>query len=189
MSAIDLLRARALAIRYAKPATDYCRAAGIDWLKTETATGGLFTAPVVADPPRSFLIDPAGDEAVVIDALDEGGRTIDLVSWRPAHPGRWRTFLGRAPALGMRGATLATTYNDPLRLWRTPERWLQADCRGIAPLDLTRTVRWLLDLEGLVTAMAPEDEAHAAEVAAARRSIVNRQRIVVPARPRVVEAA
>ena len=121
MSTLALLRARANLIALAQPSTAYCRTAGIDWRRTETATGGLFLAPVVADPPRSFLIDPMGAEAVVIDAFDEGGRTIDLVSWRPGYPDNWRTFLGRAPALGMRGATIAYTYNNPLRLWRTPD--------------------------------------------------------------------
>ncbi len=189
MSALDLLRARALAIRYARPAIAYCKAAGIDWLKTDAATGGIFLAPVIADPPRSFTVDPAGPDAVVIEALGEDGRAVDLVSWRPGYPSRWRTFLGRAAALGMQGATLPFTYNDPLRLWRTPERWLQADCRGVVPLDLARTVRWLLDHDGMVSTLAPEDEEHAAEVAAARRTIINGQRIVVPARARVSEAA
>ena len=189
MSAVDLLRARALAIRYARPATAYCRAVGIDWLKTEAATGGLFLAPIVADPPRSFLIDPAGPDAVVVDVLDEDGRIIDLVSWRPAFPTNWRTFSGRASTLGLQGAIVAATYNDPLRIWRTPERWCQADCRGVVPLDMERTVRWLIDHDGMVSTLAPEDEAHAAEVAAARRTIINSQRIVVPARARVSEAA
>ena len=187
MSAVDLLRARALAIRCARSAIPYCRTAGIDWLKTEAASGGLFMAPVVADPPRSFLIDPAGSDAVVIDALGEDGHIIDLVSWRPGFPANWRTFSGRASTLGLQGATVAATYNDPLRLWRTPERWLQADCRGVVPLDMERTVRWLLDHDGMVSTLAPEDEAHAAEVAVARRTIINSQRIVVPAR--VSEAA
>ena len=189
MSALDLLQARALAIRYARPAISYCKAAGIDWLKTEAASGGLFMAPVVADPPRSFLIDPAGPDAVVIDALGEDGRVIDLVSWRPGLPANWRTFSGRASTLGLQGANLAATYNDPLRIWRTPECWCRADCRGVVPLDMERTVRWLIDLDGTVNTFAPEDEAHAAEIAAARRAIVNRQRIVVPASARAVEAA
>ena len=189
MSTLALLRARADLIAFARPSTAYCRTASIDWRRTETATGGIFLAPVVADPPRSFFIDPMGAEAVVIDALDEGGRTIDLVSWRPSYPDNWRTFLGRAPALGMPAAKMAYTFNDPLRLWRTPERWLRADCKGVVPLDMALTIRWLFDLDGIVNALAPEDEAHAAEIAAARRAIVNSQRIVVPARPRVVEVA
>ena len=189
MSAIDLLRTRALAIRYAQPANTYCRAAGIDWLSTEAATGGLFLAPVVADPPRSFLIDPAGTVAVVIDALNEGGSVVDLVSWRPGFPANWRTFSGRATALGLQGASVPFTYNNPLRLWRTPERWCQAGCRGLVPLHLGRTLRWLLDHDGTVTTLAPEDENHAAEIAAARRTIVDSQRILVPAKPRVSEAA
>jgi hypothetical protein len=189
LSALDLLRTRALAIRYARPATAYCKAAGVDWLKTEAATGGLFLAPVLADPPRSFLIDPAGSDAVVIDALGEDGSVVDLVSWRPGFPANWRTFSGRASTLGLQGATVPFTFNDPLRLWRTPERWLQVDCRGVVPLDLARTIRWLLDHDGMVSTLAPEDEDHAAEVAAARRTIINGQRIVVPARARVSEAA
>ncbi len=189
LSDLDLLRARAMAIRYARPATAYCKAASIDWLSTETATGGLFLAPALADPPRSFLIDPAGADAVVIDALGEDGSVVDLVSWRPGFPANWRTFSGRATALGLQGASVPFTYNDPLRLWRTAERWCQAGCRGVVPLDLGRTLRWLLDHDGMVSTLAPEDESHAAEIAAARRAIVNAQKIVVPARPRVVEAA
>ena len=162
--------------------------AGIDWRRTENATGGVFLAPVVADPPRSFRVDTAGAEAVVIDVLDEAGRVVDMVSWRPGAPYQWRTMFGRAPVLGAAYA-MNPNHDGPLRMWRAPERWLQADCRGVVPLDLARTVRWLLDVDSVVATLAPEDEDHAAEIAATRRAIVNRQSIVVPARARVEVAA
>ena len=190
MSALDILRARALAIQYARPATGYCKGAGIDWLKTEAATGGLFLAPVVADPPRSFLVDPAGAPAVVIDVMDETGRVADLVSWRPANPGRWRTITGQAPALGMARATNPNLHIEglPLRIWRTPQRWLQNECTGIVPLDVRGTMRWLIDFDGVVKTLAPEDDDHAAEIDAARHALVAGQRLV-PAARRVREAA
>ena len=188
MSVLDLLRARADLIGHARPAISYCRSVGIDWRRTEKATGGIFLAPVVAEPPRSFRIDPAGADAVVLDALDERGSTVDLVSWRPGAPMHWRTFSGRAPALGM-AAAMNPNRDGPLRLWRAPETWCQAGCDGAVLLDMALGLRWLLDLDSLVPSLAAEDEDHAATISAARRAIVSGQRIMVPARARTAVAA
>ena len=183
MSALDLLEARVAFVTHARPSIDYVRARGIHWTRAEAACGGPFMAPVIAVPPESFAIDPAGDEAIVIEARAEDGRTVlDLVTWRASRPGRWRCMIGAAPALGMAEAASPYTGGEPLLLHRTPERWLQFGCRGAVLLDRVRGARWLLDLAPVVETIALEDDDHAAAVDEARHALVARQRLVVPVR-------
>ena len=166
----------------------YIREAGIDFNVAQVACGGCFIAPVVAVPPRSFTIDESGGDGVVVEALAEDGQCIDLVTWRPSQPERWRTLLGVAPALGMAAAVNPGSYFDglPLQIFRSPEEWLQASCDGAALLDPERGARWLLSLDGIAGTLAPRDDAHAAEIEAARLALATRQRLVVPVAPSLV---
>ena len=180
-----LFEERAALVEHARllPGARYLRETGIDYATAEVACGGVFICPVVAVPPRSFKIVEDGSEAVVVEALAEDGVTIlDLVTWRPSQPDRWRTLLGVAPALGMAAAVNAGTYFDdlPLQLFRTPLEWLQARCDGAVLLDPEDGARWLLSLNGIATTLAPRTDEHAAEIEAARLSLVTQQRFVVP---------
>ncbi len=184
MSSHDLFNARAALVEYARllPGDRYLRGPGTDFATAEVACGGVFICPVVAVPPRSFMIDEEGGEGVIVEALDEGGRCIDLVTWRPSQPDRWRCLLGVAPALGMAAALNPGTYMAglPLQLYRSPEEWLRASCDGAVLLDPARGARWLLSLDGIAGTLAPRDDAHAAEIDAARLALVTRQRLLVP---------
>lgn len=177
-----LFYARFQRIELARPSWRYLRDVGVDFGATEHACGGAFMAHVVATAPMSFDFDPSGGEAIVIEALDESNRCVDLVSWRPSAPHRWRRMFGTAPALGMAAAANPTTYIEglPLQLFRTPLEWLQSACDGAVLLDRRQGARWLLDLDGFVDALAPRDDAHAAEIQADRLAIVQRQCLVVP---------
>ena len=161
----------------------YLRETGIDYATAEVACGGVFVAPVLAVPPNSFTISEEGSEGVVVEALAEDGVTVlDLVTWRPSSPHRWRTLLGAAPALGMATAVNPATYFGglPLQLYRTPLEWLQARCDGAVLLDLKRGARWLLDVDNIAQTLALRDDAHAAEIQATRIALITRQRLVVP---------
>lgn len=157
----------------------YLRDQGLDLDTVEAVAGGAYLCPTRAVEPRSFSIEDGADLAVVIEARSEDGDDIlDLVSWRPAYPARWRTLTGYAPALGMAGAVAACAFDYPLRVWRTPERWLQAGCLGVAILHPGLGARWLLDLAP--PAIAAEDGEHAAAIHAERHRLVDASPILVP---------
>ena len=185
----DLLRARADRIATARPSYEYLRANRIDFDTVEPVTGGPFLHRVRAVPPASFAFDPAGAEAVVIEAQDEGGDVLDLISWRPERPDRWRSMFGTAPALGMAAATATATYLDglPLQIYRIPLEWLQAAGDGAVLLDPllgAKWLAWLADL-GFAQQIAPRDARHAGEVEAARVAYARTlQPMVLPSRRR-----
>ena len=189
MSALHLLQARVDLLHYARPSISYCQANRIDWTLTQPYCGGVYIAPVWFNPPFFDIVDD-GEEAAIVEALAEDAVTIvDLVAWPVGNPVRFATAIGAAAVLGENVAANPVTYfaEAPMRLFRTPLAWLQAGCDGAVTLDPARGARWLLDLPS--KRIAAEDEEHAAEIAVARRRIVDRQRIVVPDRLRVVEAA
>ena len=183
MSALNLLRARTDLIQHARPSLSYVKSQCIDWASAEMACGGIFMVPAQAVPPQSFRIDPAGSEAAIVEVYDEYGLTVDLVCWRPADPSRWRCLIGAAPALGRVKAVDPATYvfDEPLKLYKTPLRWLQQRCYGAALLDPDRGARWLLNVAP--PAIAAEDEAHAAAIHAARQRLVTASPILLPERP------
>ena len=76
------------------------------------------------------------------------------------------------------------TFGLPLQIYRTPLEWLQAQCDGIVLLKFEAGLRWLLDIDGIAEMLALRDDAHAAEIAAARRVMVQRQHLVVPVKPK-----
>jgi len=84
------------------------------------------------------------------------GHIIDLVAWHPRFPTRWAlrtglaTWLGSIPPQYMRPA--------PVCVWRTPVRWLQADCVGLVLLTHERVENFRL-LSGC-HAIEAEDRPH-----------------------------
>lgn len=95
------------------------------------------------------------------------GNIVDLIAWRPKCPARWRLRVGAATWAG----SIPPQYcnPDPVRIWRTPLRWLQADCTGLVLLTGERieNYRQLSNCRGGIDA---EDEIHAREI----RRILNR---------------
>ena len=178
---IDLLEARLALLTLARPSHVYCRQHSIAWRETEPACGGVYLAPIMPLPGGRFDFAPDGVEAVVCEAIDPDGiEVIDLVAWSADDPARVWTAIGAAAVLGANVAANPATFafGRPLRLFRTPLCWLKAGCDGIAILDLDRAVRWLIEAD--VPVLAAEDDAHAAELHAARVRLIQGQRILVP---------
>ena len=180
-----VLVARCHFVGAARSSVSYCREHGIDWSSIEPATGGLFLANIVPDPPGRFRFDPRGIEAAVVEAIGEDCESVeDIVAWPVGDPELVLTACGIATVLGEAHAANPATFalGQPLRLFRTPLAWLQAGCQGAVVLDYQRGARWLRDLDGPIAA---EDEAHAAHIREAIIATLRLTRIMVPRRRRV----
>ena len=180
MSALHLLQARLDLVQFARPSIAYCRGLGIDWVATEPMCGGVYIVPARFDGLWFDIVED-GEEAVVVEALADNAVTVvDLVAWPIADPTRYVTAIGAAAVLGENVAVNPTTYfgGVPLRLFRTPLRWLQEGCDGTVILDPARGVRWLLDLAS--SRIAAEDDEHADELMKARAALFGDQHFVVP---------
>lgn len=179
---IALLEARMALIEHARPSVGYCRQHGLDWPTIEAACSGVFLAPIRPEPGGRFTFDETGTLAAVVEVLAADGETvIDIAAWSLTDPTRWRTAIGAAVALGETVAWNPSTYafGRPLRLFRTPLRWLQAGCDGACILDTKRAARWLQDVPSSTVAAA--DDGHAIELETLRRALLKEQTIVVPA--------
>lgn len=180
---IDLLLAYADLVEAALPSADYCRTNGIEYAATVPACGGVHLAEVQPDG-RTFEAREGGIMAAWVEAMAEDAeQVLDVVAWPVDQPAHWWTLSGFAPALGMAASVNAASYalGGALRLHRTPLAWLQAGCEGACIVDPVAGPRWLLDVEP--PRIAVEDEAHAAEVDAMRRSALATfaaPRILVP---------
>ncbi len=117
-------------------------------------------------PPRRFHFDPAGDLAVVIEALEiERGEPwlVDLVAWPVDQPSKFATAAGRADLLGADQIDNPASFygGRPLRVHRHPLSWLRAGCQGVVGLDERRAgVR----LAGALGNLLAEDLDHAREL-------------------------
>ena len=95
-----------------------------------------FILPVRTD----FLHTPEtirGIEAV------RAGYLVDLLAFRPEYPDRWALRWGGAEWLGSIPPQYCNPY--PVRIWRSPVRWLQSGCDGLVmlsgdPLAIRRTL-------------------------------------------------
>jgi len=99
-----------------------------------------------------FVEDPDGELAGILPVLD-GGYFTDLVAFTTD---KIATHDGRAFCLGPDNFYLP---NGPLRIFRHPLQWLQAECDGI--VILKPEIAWR-ELEGVL--VAAEDEVHAEEI-------------------------
>jgi hypothetical protein len=113
-----------------------------------------FVVPVRCESP---LTPEAGDPHwAVRDAY-----VLDLLAFHPQRPGRWALRTGAAEWAG--AIEPQHCGPDPVPIWRTPLRWLQAGAVGIVllggdPASAYRVLGWC---RGGVIA---EDVAHAAEL-------------------------
>ena len=161
---------------------DYFRAHGIDMGAVTTATGGVFISPIRIVPPRFFEPDPEGKPAAWCEVRDDFGSVVDVAAWSMRKPDRVVTLLGRAAVLGAEWAGDPASYLDgsPLRVFRTPLAWLQAQCEGVAVLDMAKAARFLIDTP--TPRIAAEDDAHAREIIKAKHALWDAQAVVVPVR-------
>ena len=114
-----------------------------------------------------FVEDSEGELAGVIPAI-EGGYFADLVAFTKE---RIATYDNRAFYLGTDNLHLPNLLDEPLRIFRHPLSWLQAECAGIVILRPELTFREL----GNVESIAAEDEEHAIEL----------EQLLIPPKPRV----
>ena len=115
--------------------------------------GNAFVVPVRVETP---LTPEASDP---VEAIRHGW-IVDLVAFHPDHPARWALRTGTAEWLGC----VEPQYlePEPVRVWRTPLRRLQAGCRGLVLLSREPESQYRM-LSGL-SAIGAEDQQHAAEL-------------------------
>ncbi|UIJ72357.1 hypothetical protein [Aurantimonas sp. HBX-1] len=149
---------------------------------------GLLTVLKISILPGNrwdFLDTGLGDEgetatAAVIEALGRDGRTaVDLIAWPLNDPSRFLSMFGAASMLGIRNVTSSGEYifNAPLRIWRTPLRWLQSGCRGAVVVNPAVAARDLLDALGRISG---EDREHSEELFGLVASLFDPARFVAP---------
>ena len=83
----------------------------------------------------SFEWSDSGLLAHILPVSGLGGRMEDIVTWLPCDPGRWWLRRGIGIILGAIEAELCDFLHEPLRLFWTPQDWLNADRRGAVILD------------------------------------------------------
>ncbi|MFG1222142.1 hypothetical protein [Xanthobacter wiegelii] len=134
-------------------------------------------------PPRRFHFDPAGELAVVVEALEiEHGERwlVDLVAWPVDRPSEFATAAGRADLLGADQVDNPASFfgGRPLLVHRTPLGWLRAGCCGVVVLDERRAGG---RLAGALGNLLAEDLAHARELHRLMGRAFPTNRIRVPA--------
>ena len=145
----------------------YVRAHGIDLGHLARLDIGFSLMPVAFFGDRFDFANEDERDAepgAVVEAVATDAETIDFVAWSTSDPAKFATLLGIADALGEEHVSNPATYfgGQALRVWRTPLRWLQSQCRGVAILNPASTPRWLAAARGPI---AGEDIDHAREIA------------------------
>jgi hypothetical protein len=148
-------------------------AAGVDW-RAITEAVPAFTAIAKVTDPTGFEYDPEGADAFLLPVRADDpmtpestdphltvseGAIVDLLAFHPLHPNYWRLRRGTAEWLG---AIEPQHFDpDPVPLWRSPLRWLQAGCVGLVLLgDRPSRYRHLMLLRRIVA----EDAQHGADI-------------------------
>ena len=156
-------------------------AAELDEASIVAACGFLHAAPICF-AHRMFdllLPDVEPEPAFIIAALDTYERLLDLVAWPIGRSGEAATFGNCAALLGEIALWMHPADGSPLMVHRTPAAWIRHGFAGVVPLDLKQAAPVFLD--GSIPALRLEDDAHAAEMDAARRTLVaNAPRLLVP---------
>lgn len=118
--------------------------------------------------------------AAVIEAFGADNETVeDLVAWPVDDPSHVRRMFGRCDTLGAWNIASAGTYalGAPLRVWRTPLRWLQEGGTGCVVLDTPAAARRLAEAPGRISG---EDREHSAELASLVQSLFDPTKFVAP---------
>ena len=165
---------------WSRTAADFARDHALP-LDEVQAHAGLFSVCYCRfESGRRFDFDDAGSAAAVVEVLAEDAATvIDLVAWPLADPLQFATALGEADLAGIQNVRNPASYASgrALRVWRTPLRWLQAGCNGVAILSDRFAGHWLSQALGPVVA---EDMEHGRDL----RQVLGRRfdpaRLLVP---------
>lgn len=162
---------------------DFIACEALDLRLVETFAGSLTLARCrFSPPPRRFHFDPAGELAVVVEALEiEHGERwqVDHVAWPLDRPSEFATAIGHADMLGADQVDNPASFfgGRPLPILRTPLAWLRAGCRGVVVLDERRAGARLAAALGN---LAGEGEEHARQIARMTVGMFSPQRIVFP---------
>ncbi|MCH8490803.1 MAG: hypothetical protein LAT81_12850 [Oceanicaulis sp.] len=164
---------------------DYIHAQGLD-LDVIARFAGIGALSEIIACGNRFDFAPAGhDEAVmgfVIEAFAEDDETvIDLVAWAIERPNEPLSMFGTIGLLGVANAVNPASYflDEPLRIARSPLRWLQSGGRGACVIDRRRAASELIDATGLGR-IAGEDFRHTKHLLRLAESVVDRSRFVSP---------
>jgi len=149
-------------------------AAGVAWetiLAVAPAFARINVAGAIYQPDReggaAYVIPVRADNPLTPEAADpvetiRSGAIVDILAIHPRHPQRWAMRHGTAEWLG----AIEPQYLDPepVPIWRSPLRWLQAGCCGLVLLSEERESRYrtLSNLRSVVA----EDHQHAVELRA-----------------------
>ncbi|MFG1331141.1 hypothetical protein V5F41_07785 [Xanthobacter autotrophicus] len=163
---------------------DFIAHEAFDLRLVEAFAGSLTLARCAfSPPPRRFHIDPAGELAGVVEALEiEHGERwqVDHVAWPLDRPSEFATAIGHADMLGADQVDNPASFfgGRPLPILRTPLAWLRAGCRGVVVLDERRAGARLAAALGNLLA---EDLDHARELHRMMGRAFPTNRIRVPA--------
>lgn len=163
---------------------DFIAQEALDLRLLQTFAGSLTLARCAfSPPPRRFHFVPAGELAVVVEALEiERGERwlVDHVAWPFDQPSEFATAAGRADLLGADQVGNPASFfgGRPLFVHRTPLAWLRAGCRGVVVLDERRAGVRLASALGNLLA---EDLDHARELHRLMGRAFPTSRIRVPA--------
>ena len=148
--------------------------------------GALIISKVLWSADRRFRFDDNGMPAAVIMALNEYGVPVDLIAWPTHRPDKFAPLQGTAPLLGGYQLEENDRHRTPIRVLKSPLRWLQQRCRAVVMINDEAA----LHIAGAFGPIIAEDIEHAAEL----RRLLKRQVEVAPQRtaapvPELREAA
>ena len=122
-----------------------------------------------------YYDDTSFDHAFII--LVEGcSGVIDIAAWEPKS-GRLALWLNRAVALGEEQIWLPRIHDYPLRIWRTPMKWLAASREGLVIVRREAAFHSV----GTLSSVVAEDVDHGIELETLLTPPKPRTRILVPA--------
>lgn len=132
-----------------------------------------------------FAFPDEGEWACVFEVIEERQVppydqtelvVIDLVAFSIDNPAKFGTALGRAVGLGIgNAANPASCYKTPLRVWKTPLRWLQEECAGCIVLEAWSAPQWLAECPGLISGETLE---HSRQIARMLHGVFDVNRVV-----------
>jgi hypothetical protein len=133
------------------------------------------------DGDQAFSFDCDGQPAAVIEAVLYDSRlepfTADLVAWPIDDPGQFSTAMGvNDGADVLAPQNMVQRGGKPLRIHRTPLKWLQAGCDGCVLLK-SGARHWLRRAGG---PYACEDVAHGHDIRDMLGADAKRHKILVP---------
>ena len=170
-------------LRVAGPSPElfrYIRQHRLD-LPNVQAHAGYFNVALVDFMADTFLFDPEGEPAAVIEALlfDHSREvfTADLVAWPIHEPWAFATAMGDSDGADVLGPqNMVQRGGAPLVIHRTPLDWLKAGCEGCVALKPAAR-HWLLKAGG---PFIVEDVEHGRELRQLLGPNSPRHRILVP---------